>query len=108
MDELKAKYDVDHEIASLMGATPDAGGAPKEGDKMTSVQVTNEKRSLTTGRLWPESNKPDPMPKDLAFMFTKISPEQMMYMWRWYTGIFIAQCLCPIMYAFLLNQGVPF
>jgi hypothetical protein len=111
MDELKAKYETDHEIASLMGFSPDGpGGGPAaaKGDKMTSIQVTDEKRSLSTNRLWPESNKPDPMPKDLAFMFTKISPEQMIYMWRWYTGVFICQCLCPVAYALFLRAGMDF
>jgi len=108
MDELKAKYEVDHEIASLMGLGPDGAGGPStKGDKMTSIQVSDEKRSLSTNRLWPESNKPEPMPKDLAFMFTKVNPEQMMYMWRWYTGVFICQCLIPFLYAFALAH-LPF
>jgi len=110
MDELKNKWEHDHEIASLMGASPDSGGGPGKGtgDKMTDKVLNDEKRSLTTGRLWPESNKPDPMPRDIAFMFTKITPEQMMYMWRWYTGIFIFQCSCPLLYAALLCHGVHF
>ena len=39
-------------------------------------------RSLKTNRLFPTANKPDPMPQNLAFLFTKITPEQMMYMWN--------------------------
>ena len=38
------------------------------------------KRSLKTNRLFPTANKPDPMPQNLAFLFTKITPEQMMYL----------------------------
>jgi len=105
MTELKAKYEVDHEIGALMNGGPDGGGGIPKGDcAMTSVQVSDEKRSLSTNRLWPESNKPDPMPKDLAFMFTKVAPEHMMYMWRWYTGVFICQCLSPIFYALALKH----
>ena len=37
-------------------------------------------RSLKTNRLFPTPNKPDPMPQNLAFLFTKITPEQMIYM----------------------------
>merc|ERR1712176_1288380 len=97
-EQLKQKYENDHEITSIIASSPDAALTDHKGkaggDKMTSVTVTDEKRSATTGRLWPESNKPDPMPPHLAFMFTRISPEQMMYMWNVYTGIFIGQCTC--------------
>merc|ERR1719327_1000493 len=110
-DQLKQRYDHDHEIASLIASSPDAEHTDHKGkageDKMTSVQVTDEKRSETTGRLWPESNKPDPMPPHLAFMFTRISPEQMMYMWNVYTAIFFGQCSCVVAYMLLLKFGCP-
>ena len=42
---------------------------------MLSVQKNNENRSLKTNRLFPTPNKPDPMPQNLAFLFTKITPD---------------------------------
>jgi hypothetical protein len=45
------------------------------------------------------------MPRDLEFLFTKVSPEQSMYMWRFLTCIFIWQCVLVVMYAGLLHLG---
>lgn len=99
MEDLKAKFAHDHEIADIMGAAPDKGGGIKD------KKVLNEAgRSKMTGRLPPESNRPDPMPKDLSFMFTKISPEQVMYMWSFLTGIFVLQCAMIMGYAFMLHR----
>ncbi|CAE7826555.1 GIP, partial [Symbiodinium sp. CCMP2456] len=54
--------------------------------------------SLKTNRLFPTPNKPDPMPHNLAFLFTKITPEQMMYMWNVLTFIFLTQCTMIVAY----------
>ena len=43
---------------------------------MLSVQKNAENRSLKTNRLFPTPNKPDPMPQNLAFLFTKITPDR--------------------------------
>ena len=51
-------------------------------------------RSLKTNRLFPTANKPDPMPQNLAFLFTKITPEQMMYMWNVLTASGKGWCGC--------------
>ncbi|CAE7653831.1 unnamed protein product [Symbiodinium necroappetens] len=85
LEELKKKYEHDHEIAALKNALPgegdpNAAGVAQSSDKMLSVQKNNENRSLKTNRLFPTPNKPDPMPQNLAFLFTKITPEQMIYM----------------------------
>ena len=45
-------------------------------DKMLKVEKDSANRSLKTNRLFPTANKPDPMPQNLAFLFTKITPEQ--------------------------------
>ena len=50
-------------------------------------------RSLKTNRLFPTANKPDPMPQNLAFLFTKITPEQMMYMWNVLTATLLEKSL---------------
>jgi len=107
LEVLKAKFERDHEIASMNGLLPDGGdpnakGADAKGDKkdkMLSVQKNDENRSHKTGRLFPTPNKPDPMPNELAFLFTKITAEQMMYMWNILTLIFITQCVMVLMYA---------
>ena len=106
MEELKQKMEHDHEIAELMGATPDQAQDPGKDIKsgVGKIELNDERRSKITGRLFPESNKPDPMPKDLAFMFTKISPEQGMYMWQIVTLIFCTQCAMILLYAFALSQ----
>jgi len=106
MNELAAKFEHDHEIADVMGASPDmdqSKASSKGKDNMMKIDLNDAQRSKKTGRLFPTSNKPEPMPKDLAFMFTKISPEQGMYMWKFLTGVFILQCLMVMLYAYLLS-----
>eukprot|EP00439_Symbiodinium_sp_Y106_P028854 s1635_g3.t1 len=103
LEELKKKYEHDHEIAALKNALPgegdpNAAGVAQSSDKMLSVQKNNENRSLKTNRLFPTPNKPDPMPQNLAFLFTKITPEQMIYMWNVLTAIFFTQVLMVIGY----------
>eukprot|EP00972_Heterocapsa_arctica_P058663 8649587-Heterocapsa_arctica.AAC.1 len=56
---------------------PNAQAAPQSKDKMMTLQKNDANRSHKTGRLFPTPNKPDPMPAELAFLFTKITPEQM-------------------------------
>ena len=80
LEELKKKYEHDHEIAALKNALPgegdpNAAGVAQSNDKMLSVQKNDENRSLKTNRLFPTPNKPDPMPQNLAFLFTKITPD---------------------------------
>ena len=65
------------EIAALKNALPgegdpNAAGVAQSKDKMLSVQKNDENRSLKTNRLFPTPNKPDPMPQNLAFLFTKL------------------------------------
>ncbi|CAK8985974.1 unnamed protein product [Durusdinium trenchii] len=103
LEELKKKYAHDHEIAAMKNllpgeADPNAAGVAQSQDKMLKVEKDNENRSLKTKRLFPTANKPDPMPQNLAFLFTKITPEQMMYMWNVLTAIFIGQVLMVIAY----------
>eukprot|EP00438_Fugacium_kawagutii_P028776 Skav233329 [mRNA] locus=scaffold2479:20908:26487:- [translate_table: standard] len=104
LEELKRKYAHDHEIAALKNllpgeADPNAAGVAASQDKMLTVEKNNENRSLKTNRLFPTANKPDPMPQNLAFLFTKITPEQMIYMkWNVLTAIFVTQVLMIIGY----------
>mmetsp|Transcript_77765 Transcript_77765/g.186582 ORF Transcript_77765/g.186582 Transcript_77765/m.186582 type:complete len:206 (+) Transcript_77765:43-660(+) len=103
MAELQKKYELDHEIATLKSAQPDEGdphaaNAKPSTDKLLIVEKNDQNRSLKTGRLFPTPNKPDPMPLELAFLFTKITPEQMIYMWNVLTFIFCLQCLMIITY----------
>lgn len=108
LDALKAKYEHDHELASMNALLPD-GGDPNStrkgqntGDKVLQIAKNNANRSNKTGRLLPVPKKPDPMPAELAFLFTKIAPEQMMYMWNIVTMIFVAQCLMTVGYCLAL------
>lgn len=107
LESLKKKFEHDHEIASMKGILPDAfdtddGKCSENKEKMLSVKKNGDNRSLKTGRLFPTPNKPDPMPPELAFLFTKISAEQSMYMWNMLTLIFVAQCLMVLAYCVAL------
>jgi len=108
LEQLKAKYEIDHEIGDLKAAMPD-GGDPhavktnKTTGKIAAVETNDAKRSLKTGRLLPVSNKPDPMPEELAFLFARVTPKQMMYMWNILTLIHICQWSCIVLYAVLLR-----
>merc|ERR1712048_87529 len=98
------KFEVDHEIGSLKalmpdGADPNQGAVKESKEKMMKIEKNDENRSKKTGRLFPTPKKPDPMPPDLAFLFTRITPEQMMYMWNILTLIFCTQCTMVILYA---------
>jgi hypothetical protein len=110
LDHLKKKYEHDHEIATMKNLMPDEGdheakhavGTEQKG-KILSVDKDENGRSKKTQRKHPVSNKPDPMPPELAFMFTKLSQEQIMYMWNFLTMIHVVQWLLIIGYAFSLK-----
>merc|ERR1711972_286453 len=102
--------------AALLQASPDGGhdadqaraAAAKTDAKaggMLTLDVDDDKRSKKTKRAIPTPNIPEPMPANLAFMFTKISPEQKMYMWNIYTLIFVSECLDIVLYWAMLNYG---
>mmetsp|Transcript_168129 Transcript_168129/g.297874 ORF Transcript_168129/g.297874 Transcript_168129/m.297874 type:complete len:479 (+) Transcript_168129:75-1511(+) len=104
LQELESKHEHDHEIASMYAIHADGQQADKShtkenAGKMLTIQTNDENRSHKTGRLFPTPNLPDPMPEDLAFLFTKMSAEEMWYMWSVLTLIFFAQCLMVIAYA---------
>merc|ERR1719191_2043393 len=79
-----------------------AVGTAQKGN-MLSVQKDENGRSHKTQRKHPVSNKPDPMPPELAFVFTKLSQDQIMYMWNFLTMIHLVQWLLIIGYAFSLK-----
>jgi len=108
LDELKKKYEHDYEIANMKNLAPDEGdpnakGAQQSKDKMMTVEKDDKNRSKKTGRLFPTANKPEPMPPELAFLFTRITSEQMMYMWNVLTLIHITQWLLIVTYCVLLR-----
>merc|ERR1711933_658261 len=107
-EQLSKKYEEYDELATLLQAAPDAGhmdaqdpakvaaqkaAAEGKGGAMLALDVDEDKRSKKTKRAIPTPNIPEPMPAEHAFMFTKISPEQKMYMWNIYTLIFVLECL---------------
>merc|ERR1712226_1530394 len=103
LEALKKKYEVDHEIGDLKSIMPD-GGDPhaaksnQAGGKITSIEKDDQNRSKKTGRLLPVSNKPEPMPEELAFLFARVTPKQMMYMWNILTLIHCFQWVFIITY----------
>jgi len=122
LGQLSKKYEEYDELAALLVASPDGGhdadqakaaagragqAAPK--GKMLTLDVGEDGRSKTTKRAIPTPNIPEPMPSHLAFMFTKISPEQKMYMWNIYTLIFVLQSLTVVLYwAMRRYEWLPF
>merc|ERR1711957_295734 len=119
LEQLSKKYEEYDELAALLAASPDGGhdaeqvkaAAAKGGQtgKMLALDVDADKRSKVTKRAIPTPNIPDPMPPNLAFMFTKISPEQKMYLWNIYTLIFALETLSVVLYwAMLRWQLLPF
>jgi len=120
LEQLAKKYEQYDELATLLQAAPDAGvmddqdpakaaakkaEAEGKGGAMLSLDVDHNKRSKKTQRAIPTPNIPEPMPPELAFMFTKISPEQKMYMWNIYTLIFVLECLDIVLYWALLTYS---
>jgi len=117
LEHLTNKYEQYDELATLLQAAPDvalidaqdpAQIVAKKGDGgkaggMLVLDVDEMKRSKTTKRAIPTPNIPEPMPPELAFMFTKISPEQKMYMWNIYTLIFTLELLNIVLYWVLLR-----
>jgi len=101
-NEILGKVHREPDTAKFRAAQPDAKA---EG---SSPNADEGQRSKKTGRLFPQPNKPDPMPAELAFLFTKISPEQMMYMWNMYTILFIVQCSMVVLYALVLLPTLPY
>jgi len=118
LEHLSKKYEEYHELAALLQASPDGGhdadqakaataktGTEAKAGGMLALDVDGDKRSKKTKRAIPTPNIPEPMPSNLAFMFTKISPEQKMYMWNIYTLIFVAECLDIVLYWAMLHYG---
>merc|ERR1712038_2121926 len=119
LETLARKYEQYDELVTLLEAAPDAAYVDKQdpakiASKKTTAgegamlkhEVDENKRSKKTQRAIPTPNIPEPMPKELAFMFTKISPEQKMYMWNIYTMIFSLQCLDVVLYWAMLRCGI--
>lgn len=103
-DHLK-KFEHDHEIADLIALQPDQVGAKEaragKHNNILSHTIDDKNRSKKTGRLLPTPNKPDNeflVQHDIEFLFTRIKPEQMMYMWNIYTLIFFSQCTWVVCY----------
>jgi hypothetical protein len=100
MENLKERYEVDSDISTLMQASPDANWAATQGQsKMLTVDLNDSNRSKLTGRLFPEPNKPDPMPENLRFFFTKINDDECRYMWNCLTGLFVLHWVWILAYA---------
>jgi len=123
LEQLTKKYEQYEELATLLQAAPDAqyqdaqdpakkaaqkAGGGKSSGAMLKLEVDVNNRSKKTQRAIPTPNIPESMPPDLAFLFTKISPEQKMYLWNIYTMIFVAQCLDVVLYWALLQYGESF
>ena len=109
LSELRKKYAHDHEIAAMKNllpgeADPNAAGVAQSQDKMLTVQKNDANRSLKTNRLFPTANKPDPMPQNLAFLFTKITPES----WNCKSEVFFLSVFLSILLPWFLCFFVSF
>lgn len=107
LEESEKRLRNEFEISAMKEAAPDEKGPRSSvtlADKTSilAVKTDSHGRGKEGRRAFPTPNKPDPMPDELAFLFTKIAPEQMMYMWNVYTLIFFAQCASVVAYWFML------
>ena len=105
---LRTKMSESSEIAQLKAMSPDEEGPKASGEAGSVLKSGTEAdgKSKKGKREFPTPNKPDPMPRELEFLFTRISPEQMLYMWNVYTALFCAQCASVLAYCFMLSQDV--
>jgi len=104
---LRQKMSQNSEIAQLKAMSPDQQGpSASAADGMLKSSTEADGKSKKGKREFPTPNKPDPMPRELEFLFTRISPEQMLYMWNVYTALFCSQCACVLAYCFMLSQDV--
>jgi len=117
VDEAWAQYEsklqnhaiTDHEIMTLKNSQPDMDGTKKGVEavgKALGIHTNADGKSEKGKRAFPTPNKPDPMPPELAFLFTKITTEQMMYLWNIYTLIFVGQTAWVVGYFLMLKFGL--
>ena len=77
---LRQKMSQNSEIAQLKVMSPDQQGpSASAADGMLKSSTEADGKSKKGKREFPTPNKPDPMPRELEFLFTRISPEQMLY-----------------------------
>jgi len=104
---LSVFYDADDYLSTLQARLADHNEAKEEMvQRDKAAAIGSDGKSQKGKRAFPEPNKPDPMPAELAFLFTKISVEQMMYMWNIYTLVFVGQCACVLAYCAMLAAGL--
>ena len=102
LEELRKTFDAEREISEIRTFHPDSrvhDDINGHGPCRAQGNLTQESKSTKTGRCFPVPNLPDPMPIELAFMFAKITPNQMMYMWNILTLVFMIQCFMVLGYA---------
>ena len=76
---LREKMSQNSEIAQLKALSPDEQGpSASAADGMLKSGTEADGKSKKGKREFPTPNKPDPMPRDLEFLFTRISPEQIL------------------------------
>ena len=75
---LREKMSQNSEIAQLKALSPDEQGPSASADGILKSGTEADGKSKKGKREFPTPNKPDPMPRELEFLFTRISPEQML------------------------------
>ena len=76
---LREKMSQNSEIAQLKALSPDEQGpSASAADGILKSGTEADGKSKKGKREFPTPNKPDPMPRELEFLFTRISPEQML------------------------------
>jgi hypothetical protein len=55
----------------------------------------------------PKPNKPEPVPKDLEFMFARLTPEQVDKLWNMFTAFFVFQCFYVLSFPVLFYRFLP-
>jgi len=91
------------DIASAKAASPD-GVKPAAGGGGRGAE-----RSKVTGRMYPTPNKDEMLKHDsIKFLFTKMTNENMLYLWHVYTLLFFTQCTNVLLYVFVYLRFLPY
>mmetsp|Transcript_66330 Transcript_66330/g.194093 ORF Transcript_66330/g.194093 Transcript_66330/m.194093 type:complete len:491 (-) Transcript_66330:361-1833(-) len=93
------------DISGAKAQQPDGAKAPSAG----GGGGRGAQRSAKTGRMYPTPNKDEMLKHDsIQFLFTKMSNDNMLYLWEVYTLLFVTQCTWVILYPTVFLRFLPY
>jgi len=92
------------DISDAKSMQPDGAKAPAATGGGRGAQ-----RSEKTGRMYPTPNKDEMLKHEsIKFLFTKMTNDNMLYLWEVYTCLFLAQCTWVILYPLVFLRFLPY